>query len=92
MELDITIPTKEGQICKLLNPMEDEDPSDVYIVVEDPEPFDADDNIYVVNLKDLQRNSTMPELTPQIAVLKNDLTVIGNNLNEYIKSWNATGE
>lgn len=89
VQLDVIIPTKEGQICRLLNPMEDENPSDIYIVVENPTSFDADDNIYVVNVRELQRNLGRPELTPQIAVLKNELTVISDNLNEYIKTWNS---
>jgi hypothetical protein len=46
------IPRNAGQICKIINPMEDENPNDVYIVTEDTAPFDLEDSIYTTNLKD----------------------------------------
>jgi len=88
MQLSIVIPKTEGQICKIMNPLPDENPEDVYIVVEDPSVFDEDENIYIVNLKDLQRNVHSPLITPQVSIAKNELTVIAENLEEYIKSWN----
>lgn len=89
MEALVTIPTETGQICRILNPLDDEDPTDVYILIEDPKPFDIDDSVYVSSLKDLQRNQHQPLLTPQIAVLKGELTVIADTLEEYIASWNT---
>lgn len=88
MQLSIIIPKTEGQICKIITPLPDEDPEDVYIVAEDPAVFDEDDNIYIVNLKHLQKNVHNPSLTPQISIAKNELTVIAENLEEYIHSWN----
>jgi hypothetical protein len=88
MQLSITVPKIEGQICKIVKPFPDENPEDVYIVAEDPSVFDEDENIYVVNLKDLQKNVRNPSITPQISIAKNELTVIADNLEEYIKSWN----
>jgi hypothetical protein len=84
-----TIPSAEGQICKIINVFEDENPEDLYIVVEDPSIFDEDESIYVVNLKDLQRNINSPELAPQISIVKNDLIVVANNMNDYFKSVNS---
>ena len=55
MQLSTIIPKTEGQICKIVNPLPDENPEDVYIVAEDPAVFDEDENIYIVNLKDLQK-------------------------------------
>jgi hypothetical protein len=89
MELEVTIPQKEGQICKIINPLDDESPDDVYIVAEDPQPYGPDDNIYVVNLKDLQRNISTPLLVQQTAIPKNELAVIANDIDSYIQSWNA---
>jgi len=86
---DIKItPNKSGQICKIINPLGDENPDDVYIVAEDPTPFDIEDSIYVINLNDLQRNLRTPHLTPQIAINKGDLTAIAEDLTEYIGKWN----
>jgi hypothetical protein len=82
------IPTHAGQICQILNPMDDENPSDVYIVAEDPAPFDLNEDIYVVNLRDLQRNVNNPMGTSQIPIQKSGLNVIAADLEEYIKSWN----
>ena len=88
MEAIDLIPNKAGQICRITSPMEDEDPADVYIITEDPSPYDLDDSIYVSNLKDLQRNQRQPLLTPQIAIVKGELSVIANSLQDYISSWN----
>jgi hypothetical protein len=82
------LPTHAGQICQILNPMEDENASDVYVVAEDPAPFGPDDEIYIVNLRELQRNVKNPTLAEQIQVAKSGLTVIAGSLEEYIKSWN----
>lgn len=81
-------PTKAGQICQLLHSLDDEKPSDVYILAEDPEPFDEDDDVYVVNLNDLQRNTGTPLAAARISVPKSGLNVIAADLEEYIKSWN----
>jgi len=88
MQASITIPTNEGQICRLVNPLADENPEEVYIVGEDPSVYDEDDTIYVVSLKELQRNIHNPALTPQIPVPKNELYVVAENLEVYIESWN----
>ena len=83
------MPTLPGQICQILTPMEDENLSDVYIVAEDPSPFDLDDDIYIVNLRELQKNLDNPSGASQIAIPKSDLNVIAENLDEYIRSWNG---
>lgn len=88
MQASIIIPTNKGQICRFVNPLADEKPEEVYIVAEDPSLYDEDDTIYVVSLKELQRNIRNPASTPQIPVSKNELYVVAENLEEYIKSWN----
>ena len=82
------MPGRQGQICKIINSRADQDPEAVYLVSEDPLPFAADDTIYIVNLRDLQRNIRNPLLTTPVPVLKNEVTVIAENLEEYIRSWN----
>lgn len=88
MQAATVFPSSEGQICRILNVLADENPEDVFIVTEDPTPFEDDENIYIVNLKDLQRNVRNPSIIPQISIAKNELIVIAKNLEEYIKSWN----
>ena len=88
MESQISIPRQPGQICKISNPLNEEESKDVYIIAEDPQPFDDDDTIYVVALKELQRNVRNPDSAPQIPVTKNELIVVAENLEDYIKSWN----
>jgi hypothetical protein len=92
MELQVKIPSHAGQICELLNPAADADPLDVYIVTEDPEPFGAEETIYVTSLKDLQRNIHHPLTAPKIAVAKKELSVVADSLEAYISSWNRPGE
>jgi hypothetical protein len=89
MEQEFTLPAKPGEICKIVNPLEDENPEDVYIVSEDPAPFDIGDNIYVTSLKELQRNISNPTFTPQIAISKGELLVVAPDLETYIAQWNT---
>lgn len=88
MNLQIKIPSQPGQICKIINPLDDEESNDVYIVTEDPQPYEEDDTIYVVALKDLQRKIRNPESATQTRITKNEITVVAENLEDYIKSWN----
>lgn len=87
--MDFRTPEHEGQVCKIINPFADEDPEDIYIIAEDPSPFDSDDTIYVINLNDLQRNIYNPLNCEQIPVTKNELNVIAENLQDYVESWNV---
>jgi hypothetical protein len=87
--MEVRKPEFEGQICTIISPLDDENPEDVYVVAEDPAPFDGDDDIYVVNLNDLQRNINNPVTCQQIAVAKNELNVIADNLQDYICSWKS---
>jgi hypothetical protein len=82
------MPSKPGQICKIVSAVADMEPVDVYIVTEDPSEFDDEDNILVVNLKDLQRNIKNPDNAERIPVRKIELVVVGDDLNTYIQSWN----
>lgn len=82
------LPIQAGQICRLTNPVGDENPEDVYIVAEDPAPFNHEDEIYIVSLRDLQRNISNPSAVTRIQVVKSDLDVVSENLEEYVKSWN----
>lgn len=86
MEAIYIMPTKAGQICRITEVMPDEDPEAVYIISEDPAPFDAEDNIYITDLKELQRNINTPEFTPAIAVPKGSLHVVAENLEGYVAS------
>jgi hypothetical protein len=79
--MDLTlIPTKPGQIVKITSDILDLETEQVYI--------DDDEELVVVDLKELQRNIRNPEKAERIPVRKDQLVVVSENLNSYIQSWN----
>ena len=83
-----TIPSKQGQIVKLTNPMSDENPAETYLILEDLTTYQDNAIIYVVSITDIQRNISNPTLAPRKAVTKSELTVIADDLASYVESWN----
>lgn len=81
-------PEKQGQICKIINPMPDENPEETYLITEDVGGYSDDAIIYVVSLTDLQRNISNPTLCPRKAVTKSELTVVADDLTSFVESWN----
>ena len=87
--MDISlIPGKAGQICKIVSDIPDMEEHEVYIVAENPVDFGDEDEIMVVALKELQRNIKNPELAERIPVRKDELVVVGEDLESYVRSWN----
>jgi hypothetical protein len=84
----MSIPETIGQLCIIRAALADEDPNEVYLVIEDPSVFDDNDTIYVVSLKELQRNVHHPLDTGQVAVTKSDLLVIADSLEDYARLLN----
>jgi hypothetical protein len=82
------IPTQTGQVCKTIVSLNDERPDDVYIVTEDPTFINEADAIEIVKLKDLQRNIKDPSKAKKRKVSKSNLSVVGEDLQQYIASWN----
>ncbi|MES2275435.1 MAG: hypothetical protein V4592_05405 [Bacteroidota bacterium] len=82
------IPSKPGQICKIVSDVPDMEMEEVFIVSEDPSDFDDDDEIMVVGLKELQRNIRNPENAERMGVRKDQLVVVSEDLETYIQSWN----
>ena len=78
------IPTKAGQICTKDN----ENTGDVYIITEDPVLIDETGEITVVRLGDLQRNISDPSKAERRKIEKNRLSVVGEDLEDYIDSFN----
>ena len=81
-------PTRPGQICKIISAVPDMESDRVYIVAEDPTDFSNDDELLVVDLKELQRNIRTPDQAERISVRKDKLVVVGEDLESYIESWN----
>jgi|GEM_PF-1572139 len=81
-------PSRPGQICKIVSDIPDMESDQIYIVAEDPADFDADDEILVVNLKELQRNVKNPGAAARESVRKDELVVISDDLESYVRSWN----
>jgi hypothetical protein len=82
------IPSRPGQICKIVSDIPDMESDQIYIIAEDPADFADDDEILVVNLKELQRNVKDPNAAERESVRKDELVVISEDLENYIKSWN----
>jgi hypothetical protein len=82
------MPTKAGQICKIVSVFADMEQQEVYIVTEDPLDFKEDDEILVVALNELQRNVKNPENAERLPVRKEQLVVVGEDLTSYVQSWN----
>ena len=82
------IPTKKGQIVKVLKPLPDEDPNESYLLAEDPTGYDNKKRLLVYSITSILRskhNGTTP-FADQIE--KGDLTVVGESLEEWVESWN----
>jgi len=82
------VPTKQGQICKLVKPYPDENPAETYLILEDLSEYADNAIIYVVSITDLQRNAANPNFSPRKAVTKSELTVVAEDLTSYVESWN----
>ena len=82
------LPTKQGQICSIVNPLPDENAAETYLITEDVSAYNDDSIIYVVSITDLQRNIANPTLTPRKPVKKSDLRVVAEDLKSYVESWN----
>ena len=82
------MPSRPGQICKVIFSIPEIDPGETFIVSEDPAPFDSDDEILVVSLTELQRNIRHPENAERLSVRKDQLVVISEDLTAYVHSWN----
>ena len=83
-----TIPTKQGQICNITNPLPGENPSETYIIIDDVSMNPDEATINIVSITELQRHSANPALTPRKAIKKSELTVIAADLATYVQSWN----
>lgn len=81
-------PTRPGQICKIVSAVPDSEPEEVYIVAEDPAGFEDADEILVVALGELQRNIKSPENAARESVRKDELIVVGEDLESWVASWN----
>lgn len=81
-------PSRQGQIVKLTHPATDENPLETYLILEDLDKYSDDDIIYIVSITDLQRNIHNPTAAPRKAVTKSELTVVAEDLQSYVESWN----
>ncbi|BAU51883.1 hypothetical protein [Mucilaginibacter gotjawali] len=87
--MNTLMPTQPGQICKIVSAIPDLEAEEVFIVTENPADFEDEDEIRVVSLTQLQRNIGNPDNAERISVAKNELVVVAENLEAYVKSWNV---
>ena len=85
---NIIIPTQSGQICKTIVPLENEREGDVYILTGDPDIITDGVTMEAVSLNDLQRNVNDPLKAERKRIFITNLTVVGEDLEDYVASWN----
>ena len=86
--MNTKLPTKEGQICEIIDPSTGKKSEDVFIVVDNPLLYSNDDKIRVVALNELQRNTANPDLAERLLIAKNTLNMVAEDLTAYVESWN----
>lgn len=84
---DQAVPTKQGQICKCINPLPEYSLNE-YLVIGSPDTTNAAEKVMVVNLRELQRNAANPSNARKIAIDKGELVVLAEDLTSYIEAWN----
>ena len=82
------LPSKQGQICKVIELNQGENPLETYIITEDVCTFSNDKIIYIVSVTDLLRNIPNPKLAPLKAIKKINLSVVAEDITSYVESWN----
>jgi hypothetical protein len=83
------IPTRKGQVVKILKPLLHEDPNESYLLAEDPTPYDNRKRLLIYSMTEIIRNKHNGTLPFADQVEKGDLTVVGNSLKEWVNSWNS---
>ena len=83
-----TIPTRKGQVVKIVKPLFDEDPNETYLLAEDPTPYDDKKRLLIYSITSVLRNKHNSEVLFADQVQKGELTVIGESLEEWVRGWN----
>ena len=78
------IPTKKGQIVRIFNPIEGEDPNKEYLLGEDPSPYGNDKQLQIYPLSEIKKYNEQGGLPFSDNIPKGDLTMIGESLEEYL--------
>jgi hypothetical protein len=82
------MPTRQGQIVVIFNPMPDEDPREQYMVADDPSPYPLDRKILLYSITEIQRTKHSGGVPFGTSVQIQDLHVVGEDLKTWVESWN----
>ena len=82
------LPTRQGQIVKILNLLPGEDPNESYLLAEDPTPYDDKKRLLLYSITSIMRSKHDGGIPVADQVQKGDLTVIGESLEEWVRGWN----
>lgn len=88
MEQQQIIPTKQGQIVKSLFPLDGIDPQEAFLLADDPKYFKEDDLVQVYAITEFQRCHAKGEKPFGNLIQLNRLTVIGEDLKQWVEGWN----
>ena len=84
------IPTRKGQVVKIVKPLLNEDPNESYLLAEDPMPYDNRKRLLIYSITEIMRSKHNGTLPFADQVEKGDLTVVGDALEEWVKCWNGS--
>lgn len=82
------LPTRQGQIVKILNLLQGEDPNESFLLAEDPAPYDNKKRLLLYSITSILRYKDGGEPPVADQVQKGELTVVGESLQEWVESWN----
>ncbi|SHF53637.1 hypothetical protein [Flavisolibacter ginsengisoli] len=83
------IPTKQGQIVVICNPLQDEDPNEQYMIAEDPSPYPPERQILLYSVTQILRSNASGTLPLGTSVQISDLHVVGEDLKTWVEGWNS---
>lgn len=82
------MPSKKGQIVKILNPLAGENPDESYLLAEDPSGYNEKKRLLIYSITSIMRNKHNRGIPDGDLVQKGDLTVVGESLEKWVEGWN----
>jgi hypothetical protein len=83
------LPDRPGQVCRRISDLKP-NPSATYILTDNSNSSISSEMVELVSISELQRNSKNPLLAARVFARQDDLTVVADNLEKYVSSWNES--
>ena len=82
-------PSKKGQIVRIYNTLPGENSTIDYLLADDPIGFEDNFKVLIYPISEIQRTQQNGGIPFGDMIPIGDLTVIGESLEDWVKSWNA---